>query len=448
MNNYEFYDVLFENMNLYIMLLIGAFIVYFLVFRKTVKSIIDPLLLPLVYTAIGSVTVLLLFITGNMSAYAFISYWLTQVAFYGAFFLLNRRWGTREKYAVTELSPQFVRQTKLAFIYFSAILVFVQLLVYAQRGIPLLQYSRLDTFVGGSGFGIYSRFIDVSNIAVIYLYFVLFFYRKSIYFTWFYHFMLFLVLIFLFLSGSKTALLVIPFVLFAFLRLHQDNTTIMQHPFTLKLRKRLMYIFAGALALVFVTIKVQSDVTDVLENPFLGLVLRLVHSGDTFWYAYPWNGYAKIDSSKPLLALFNDFFGFFRIYDWSQMPESLGFALFRLQHGFVAGFGPNPRHNVFGLVYFGYYGSVVFSFILGLVFSFIRNVLQTFSASNFVSAIFFVILFINAHMLEADPVLTLAYFNNAFFIYPLLIGLFLVIYTMLERVRANPAEPNVQLESI
>ncbi len=436
MNNYEFYDLLFENINLYFLLTFFVFLTYFFIFKRVVTTIIDPLLLPLIYSAIGTTTVLLLFLNNTITNICFTSYCFTQLAFFAGFFTLSRK-TVQPEYTVSDISPSFVRQIKLAFVYFSIILILTQLFVYAQRGIPLFQFSRLDTFVGGSGFGVYSRFIDISNIAIIYLYFVLFFYKKSLYFTWFYHLVLLLVLLFLFLSGSKTALLVIPYVLFTFLRLHKNNQLIMQNSFVLNLRKRMIYILSFATVLVLIVIKVQSDITDSLANPFIGLLLRLVHSGDTFWYAYPWNMYAKIDGSHPFLALFNDTMGFFRIYNWSDLPESLGFVLIKLQHTLDGNYGPNARQNVFGLVYFKFYGSIIFSFLLGLGLSFIRNVLPRFCNKNFIVGIFFTILFINAPSLEVDPVLALAYFNNAFLIYPLLILVFLVIYSMLEWVKPS-----------
>lgn len=437
MNNYEFYDLLFENLNLYLIMMGLVFFAYYLLFKKTITSIIDPLFLPVVYSAIGTVTVLLLFFTKTINGTALSGYCFTQAAYYAGFFLLNRRFKNQVDSIVPEISSSFIRQIKLAFIYFSIILISIQLLVYAQRGIPLFQFSRLDTYTGGTGFGVYSRFIDVSNIAVIYLYFVLFFYKKSVCFKWIYHFMLFITLIFLFLSGSKTALLIIPYVLFTFLRLHKNNSVVMNHPFTLNLNRRILYVSVVALVLVLIVIQIQSTITEAELNPFLGLVLRLVHSGDTFWYAYPWNMYAKIDGSSPFLALFNDTLGFFRIYDWTELPESLGFTLIKLQHTLEGNYGPNARQNIFGIVYFGYYGSIVFAFILGLILYFIRNILQRFCTSNIFSGIFFTILFLNAASLEIDPVLTLAYFNNALIIYPLLIGFFLIIHSVFEWVKTN-----------
>ncbi|HEX8462763.1 MAG TPA: O-antigen polymerase, partial [Segetibacter sp.] len=400
MNNYEFYDLLLANLNLYLLLTVIIFGVYYLLFRKKISTIIDPLFLPVLYSAIGTVTVLLLFVTKHITTTAFTSYCCTQVAYYAGFFLLGKHQRKNEEYTISEISPAFIRQIKLAFAYFSVILVFFQLLVYAQKGIPLFQFSRLDTYTGGSGFGIYSRFIEVSTIAVIYLYLVLFFNNKSNQFRWTYHLMLFVTLIFLFLSGSKSALLIIPYVLFAFLRLHQNSLTVMKHPFTIHLKKRIFYVAVLAIALVLIVIKVQGVITDGLSNPLVALVLRFVHSGDTFWYAYPWNMYAKIEDSRPFLALFNDFLGFFRIYNWTALPESLGFTLIKLQHSLDGNYGPNARQNVFGLVYFGYYGSIIFSFILGIIFHFIRNVLQRFCNSNFLTGIFFSILFINAASLE------------------------------------------------
>lgn len=54
---------------------------------------------------------------------------------------------------------------------------------------------------------------------------------------------------------------------------------------------------------------------------------------------------------------------------------NLGFQLFQYHYDVDIMTGPNSRHNVFGLFYFGFLGSIIFSFLVGYLSSFFRNVI-------------------------------------------------------------------------
>jgi hypothetical protein len=83
-----------------------------------------------------------------------------------------------------------------------------------------------------------------------------------------------------------------------------------------------------------------------------------------------------IDTLSPksaFLALFGSLLAMFRLVAPASLPEPLGFQIFRAVYGSVDFVGPNPRHNVFGVVYFGIFGAIIYSLMLGAMVGFVRN---------------------------------------------------------------------------
>ena len=119
---------------------------------------------------------------------------------------------------------------------------------------------------------------------------------------------------------------------------------------------------------------VSSDPAVVIQT----LYVRFASSGDTYFMAYPEHVVDMISSKGGFLAVFGNLLAPFRIVHYEDMPESLGFQIHRIIFGYDDFTGPNARHNVFGLVYFGQIGSMLFSLLLGMSVGFIRNSLSTF----------------------------------------------------------------------
>lgn len=101
-----------------------------------------------------------------------------------------------------------------------------------------------------------------------------------------------------------------------------------------------------------------------------GLVYRFVAFGDVYWYTYP-NGYIDlVNVTSPFVSLFNDFMGLFRLANWNALPDSLGLSIYRMHHASDV-IMVNPRLNIMGYIYFGYFG-IVFSFVIGVIVGYIR----------------------------------------------------------------------------
>ncbi len=427
MNNYKFYDLLLRNFNLYIIILICSLLLYYFVFKKTVQSIIDPIFLQLFLSAFGFSTVVLMFATKAIHLDVFSNYIFTQIAYFSGFFWFKT---SKKTFINLVISNEFeyLKQIKACFNFFFIILLIVQVFTYSTRGIPLFFGNRLEFYEGGSGFGVLSRVMEVSTIVCLYLFALLFFERKKHKLNSIYYVCILIVFIFQFFTGSKSALIVIPYVVFCFITYNNTNFNFHKYNWLKRMKSFSIFFAAIALVLAILVIAIQKTLGTNGVNPYLEFVIRLVHAGDIYWYAYPNNYFEQIDNNHWVQALFNDFFGLFRIYNWSSMPKAVGISLMQIHHPTRGTNGPNARHNVFGLIYFGYYGSILFSFILGLILSFIRHKLPTLKFHQFLGGIFYTFFYIKAVNLEVDPMLTFTYFNNIFFVFPIFFMLFLIFY--------------------
>lgn len=429
MNNYVFYEVILNNVNLFIFLLLFSSVLHSVIFKNLLYGWLDPFLLPIIANIFCFVVVYILYLTGNTSFYTFLSYNLTQLSFFCGLFVFKKRIKFNFSRPVDSISYSLDRSTYniFAFYFFSIIYLGCQITIYVFKGIPLLMESRLSTFADGGGAGILGRITDVSSIFALYSFFCVikidkFRLREIPKFL-----ILLLIFVTYFLSGGKSNFLAIFYVFWCFVffsAVKKVDYSAYKRFITTHLKKGIVF----ALFFVLAIISVQSrDIEDQL-NPLLLLVLRFVHSGDIYWYAYPNNVYLQIDSSNGFKSLFNDGLGLLRVYPWEELPTAIGIVFKDIHHPSDVPSGPNARHNVFGLIYYGFYGSILFSFVLGLVISFIRNLLPFLLRNNLLNGFIFAYLFLKMTALDSDPMLTLTYVNNLLFIFPILFLTFLLLF--------------------
>jgi hypothetical protein len=200
------------------------------------------------------------------------------------------------------------------------------------------------------------------------------------------------------------------------------------------MKKNMKRIILFSILISTFIIYVQSNPnneSDNTINPFLALCLRFVHSGDIFWYAYANNVYLKIPSNQWIAALLHDTFGLLRIQDWSNLPEAIGITLKDIHHPSDVLQGPNARHNVFGLIYYGFFGSIFFSYSLGVFLSFVRNKLPYILRADIFGGATFTYLMCRGASIDSDPMMTITFFNNIVFILPVLYIVYLMIIEFL-----------------
>lgn len=389
----------------------------FFILRKHIFSIFDPMFFAMLMASCAYSVVFYLYYFSFISEYYFYSFLTTQIAFFIGF-TLNKPPNSRN---FQKISINDINFGSTAFLYPISFIVFFlsQLIVYKVSGIPLLMESRLETFTGGSGYGVFNRIIFVSsNISLSIAVFSLFFLENKG-FKKIFHFsvILFSVVVAL-LSGSKGGLLLIMYnmALTAYFskKLIEYNQKYIQVEKTLY--KLLIILFPFALF----TLYLQSE----LDNFFaliISIAMRFLHTGDIFFMLYPNNYIDYIKDANGFIALFKDLLGTFRIINWQDLPVNIGFQVFALHNNEDILSGPNARHNVFGLVYFGFFGAIFFSFILGLLVGFIRNNLYKRLNMNLQNLAFFVILAFSANFLNQDPAgMAVGFFISILIFYPIL----------------------------
>ena len=431
MNNYEFYDVALNNISLFFSLLFLSIFLHYLIFRSQVKSILDPYFLAVIYSIFSFTVVFLLFFTSNISLYLFLSYVLTQIGFFLGLYTFRVK---SIKNSITKTNSKSNKySSSIAFYFFSSVYIISQCFTYKLKGIPLFMESRLETFASGGGAGVLGRISDVSSIFSIYAFFLVVKFDKFRISEIPKYLILLLIFVTFFLSGSKSSFLIVFNVFWCYIFFTQIKGGAYLVYFQL-MKKNMKWIILFSILISSFIIYVQSNPNNARDNPlnpFLALCLRFVHSGDIFWYAYPNNVYSNISDNQWFAALFTDTLGLLRIQDWSKLPEAIGITFKNIHHSSNILQGPNARHNVFGLIYYGFFGSIFFSYFLGVVLSFIRNKLPYILRENFFGGAIFTFLMCRGASIDGDPMLTITYINNIVFILPLLYVMYLLLIEFL-----------------
>lgn len=417
MNNFEFYSVALNNITLFIFSFLFSIILHFIIFRKKVSSILDPYFLMVISSVFCLSVVLLLFFTNNISFFLFSSYALTQTSFFYGFSFFK-------VISSNQVNPADNTKSYLSrvvcYYFFSFIYLTCQIIIFQTKGIPLFMESRLETFANGSGEGILSRIADVSSIFSLYAFFGIIRFERIRISDFFIFLVFFLIFITFFLSGSKSSFLIIFTVFWCYILFSKQKGFVDYEQYYDIVRRNFKKILAVIILVVISIIVFQSsnETNDNTSNPFLLLSLRFIHSGDIFWYSYPSNIYLQITNQNWFSALFTDTLGLLRITSWKDLPEAIGITLKNIHHPSEIVQGPNARHNIFGLIYFGYLGSIIFSFLIGLTISFVRNRLFLLLENRLLDGFIFCYLMIKISALDTDPMLTITYINNLMFIFP------------------------------
>lgn len=425
MDNYEFYVILEENAYFFIGLLIISLLIHYLIFKSIISTFLDPYFLGVVSSVFSFAVVFILALTNNISLYLLGSYLLTQISFWigiHSFRSLKDYNELLNDNKKTDRDKQFSFGKNFSFYFFSTVFIISQLSIYFLKGIPLFMTSRLETFADGGGEGVLGRITDVSSIFILYYFFDCIqpskLNIKDIP-KWIVISFLFLSFI---LSGSKSSFLITFSVFWSYMVYSSINKVDYYYYlniFKANYKKAIFISLIIVSGIIFTQQKNEDDIESTL-NPVFALGLRFIHSGDVYWYAYPNNIYNSINGTPGFKALFTDALGLLRIYKYEDLPEAIGITLKNIHHPSDVVSGPNARHNVFGLIYYGFFGSIIFSFVLGAALSFSRNVLPRLLRYSPLSGFVFTYLAVKLPFLETDPMLALTYVNNILFVFPLL----------------------------
>lgn len=404
MSNPEFAIFLYNNLTPYLVIFPFVILVYLVSLRKYFNSIIDPFFLCIVTSALAFIPVLYLkyfnLIKDNIFYYcifAELSFWLGFVI----------------SYKKSEFAPNNTTNIpdKLyfnLFLFFAAIVVFFQLLIYAMFGIPLFSKNRLETFSSGGGFAMVSKIVGILKFfCVIYSFYI---YKTrsfiAILFILFY-------VVTLFLGGSKSFILGLFTAYFVYLNFYKEQKVYLP---------KYLYLLVFLTPFLVLLVKPESDMDAAIE----ALLFRIAAYGDIYWYSFPEDDIQHILIKSPLLNLFSQVLGPLRLIDYKEHGVALGTLLFwRVDGDSVFGItgGPNARPVVLGYAYFRYWG-VVFCYICGSFMAIFMSHLKKYFSKNILTISLIGYIYINSTTIAIDPVLSLM------FIIPLTLCVFFTKYIM------------------
>jgi hypothetical protein len=424
MNTFDFFELFTNNYLLYFSCFVGVCFFYYLLFRKVCFSLLDPIFMALVGSAFGASVVLFLFATSKISSFYFINYLATQFAFLAGFVFFD-------KFSPIVFITSKIRFENVFFLQCFFVVSFVifflsNIIVYSTLGIPLFLKSRLDLTVDAGGYGIFTRFAEVSGAVAFYLFLHFIILEKNVsrLFKCSLFFYLLGHIVVTFLSGSKSSVWIFAMNYFCFLILNKTNPRVKD--LLLKLRQYQFKIVLTGLIFAFFVILITFDGEP--SNAFLFLGQRIVGYGDVYWHAYPNATIENLPHDHFFLAVFGSFFGFFRIVDPSTFPEPLGYTLTKMFYTVDMIVGPNPRHNIFGYIYFGPYFSILYSFILGTFLGYIRRLFFNGYSLRILSKILLLLGYCILVNIESDINYPVFQFNNLLVVMPLLLGISLFVY--------------------
>lgn len=418
MSTTDFLVLINDNIDIYLLTFIFTIILYYVIFRKCVFTIIDPFLITLLYSSFATSVVLFLFCCKQIDLYMLSSFVFSQVALWLGYFVYKpmKLNDFSNELNILRKSSKF---KIYVFIVSSFLYTILMLYTYIKIGIPLFMPSRLALFSEGGGIGFIGRVISIYGTISLFFLFYLHDCKDKpcntyikIYFCFY--------IVTLFLSGSKSTVLNIFIVYFAYLLCYGSKKQI------LWIKKHQYKVIGCVVLSAMIVILLQSGTED---NPILSFIIRLVSSGDVFYMSYPNKVILDIDNSNSLTLLFGEFLGTFRFVSWNDIPRPLGMQLFEYHSGYDASIGPNSRHNIIGLFVFGYYGGILFSFLVGLLVSYIRSKFFLLKVNHRpILSIFFIALYSSVVASETDITLLIAQVVNL--IISFLLGVLVFVITI------------------
>lgn len=431
MDSYQYFLLIFDNLFLFSVATILTFITYYFIFRKYFISILDPFIYVSFFSAMAITVPLFLFFTNHISIKLFVSFLITQMAFFLGF-LVFRPLNVHKSININQtiVSGHEIRFAKWLFLLIGITNMSLQLFSYKLVGIPLFADSRLAIYGDSGGINnLLKRLLDILFQCYVFLTIFFIYYKNKSHafrvFTWL---SIIAIVIFSILSGSKGAFVIFgsAFFIYALYSMRWGDNSLFNSI------KKFIYKFGIVAVLIAITVISLSE-TDT--NPFIFILYRIGQSGDVYYMAYPNAIIDKIPTMNWFLGLFASPLSLFGIIPRSMVPEPMGFFLMNYHNPTVEFKGPNPRMNVFSYVYFGFIFSPFYCFIIGVLLSFVRNkVFYLLPKNIFGSLIYFLLLNI-ALTLESDFHYALAGFINILTILPIF---FIISYYL--SLRKNEGE--------
>jgi len=344
------------------------FAISFLIYRKYIISLFDPLFFFLITQAF-SVEMALLQITYT----PYLINFLLCVVCLNIGFLLNRprvKEIDDSNFVYSDDLLKFVNYFNLfAFI----IIVAANLILISQKGLALLSddpsLAKFSNFDEGGGFGAVRRInwglLNLVFVSLLFTYMRTNRKRNLI--------MLFVLFLISMTSGSKGV--VLTFVSLISLLGVFKKTQVMSS-FQKINKAKVPLLVVGFIFAIFILIKGSGDNASI-QDGLIKLGIRFLYFGDAIIYYYEPSTVAHFQSYNFIDFLsyhFNSVLGFLRIVDY-KLPLGNDLLLYYIKSSDDTGLsiGPNTPYYISGHIFFGAFGALIYSFITGLIFGFVRR---------------------------------------------------------------------------
>lgn len=407
MTIFEFFKLLDENLQLYLIALGIVGTIYYFLIKTTVRSVLDPVFIQLIGAALANTIPLFLFFCGVISNKYLIYLICIETIFWLAYFIFSKRHPSFNEYEICdERASLGIYQIMIV------VCVVSYMLTYIGFGIPLFKSSHTETFSGGGGWGILSYLQKLSLFFVItYSYYLLGNKQKRLLAK----IVMTLSIFFCLLSGSKSSILVFAFTYFFYIYYYRNET------FNLKKYKKYVLLIC-----IFPIASIIGHSGSDIYSAFTGLVERIVAYGDMYWMALPYNVIDEITMQHPFVYLFQGILGPLRLIDYSILDTNLGLQLTNIVYPDLIDthYAPNSRLALLGWTCFGW-GGLIFSFILGCVFAFIRTRLCSILPKGIITVIIYGFIYTQMASVLTDPSLAI---GQLFTILIFIVMLWLALY--------------------
>ena len=229
----------------------------------------------------------------------------------------------------------------------------------------------------------------------------------------------FLILLTFFLSGSKSKVMIFGFswvylVFFWFSGRYYNKVP----AFFLGFKGFLIVLLALVSAVFVISLNSNGNLIEYAGH----LAFRFVYYGDVFLYAFVNDNINNLNGSNPVIGLFGGFLSIFRLLSPQDIYVPIGIQFPLIIHpdlDYIT--GPNPRHNVVGLFYFGFLFGPFFSFLIGLVLSAIRYKLYKLFVSSFSGFVLYFLITKALITLHVDFDYSLSKFASVLIVFPIIL---------------------------
>ncbi|EHR1008860.1 oligosaccharide repeat unit polymerase [Vibrio parahaemolyticus] len=395
MSNFEFFVNNFDLLTYFLILPAVSFI-YLIIFGRNSLGFLEPFSYYIFFSIMACSTGLFVVLNTDVSDAIKIQYIFTQILFLLGYYIFSyRKKISSGNLKISSDSVDEVTVTIFA-ILLSFAIILLQLYVYFRSGLPILSHSRLNFSGGDIMTLLLLRIKAVFFFPLIFsLYIVIFQSRKKA-LKRLSKIIILCFVAFSILDGSKSALIIFLLIFGFYAYLSKLYGYVL--PYKLLRKFGFLILFLSVLVALLI-VYISGETTNI----FMLIFSRFVMAGDVFYMAYPHDIYKQfLPVSEWYISIFSSPASWFGLVNSSDVPSPLGFDLMSYHEGIDMSKGPNPRMNVFGLVYIGYYGSFFYAFIVGAILAIQKEVLFSYLNKSMTTLVFYVGLLFCAIKIEPD----------------------------------------------